>query len=98
MPGVSGQSLPFAQDGRLFGETNPCTSREALVAALADYAEGELTRGARLHQITRHVLGLYQQVPGARRFRRLLSENAHREGAGVDLLHAAVAEITLRAA
>jgi tRNA-dihydrouridine synthase A len=90
--------LLAAVDERLFGAAAHCGTREDVVARLVPYVERELARGVRLHQITRHLLGLYQQVPGARRFRRLLSENAHREGAGADLLHAAVAEVTQRAA
>jgi len=85
-------------DPRLFEEAPPCASREALIEDLLPYVEAELARGTRLNQIARHLLGLYQQVPGARRYRRLLSEGAHRPGAGADLLRAACAEVTLRAA
>jgi tRNA-dihydrouridine synthase A len=85
-------------DTRLFGVAPPCQHREDLVEELLPYIEAELARGTRLNQITRHLLGLYQQVPGARRYRRLLSEGAHRPGAGVDLLRAACAEVALRAA
>ena len=45
------------------------------------YIERELARGARLNHISRHILGLFQNVPGARKFRRHLSENAWRPGA-----------------
>jgi tRNA-dihydrouridine synthase A len=85
-------------DRRLFGTTNPARSREEVIAALIPYVEAQLAAGARLNQVTRHLLGLYQQVPGARRFRRLLSEQAHRDGAGSAILLAAVEEITRRAA
>jgi tRNA-dihydrouridine synthase A len=53
------------------------------------YAEQELARGVRLNQMTRHILGLLHGQPRARAFRRLLSENAHLEGAGIDVLNAA---------
>ena len=43
-------------------------------------------RGARLNHITRHILGLFQQVPGAKRFRRHLSENAYKPEAGLEVL------------
>ena len=46
------------------------------------YIERELARGARLHAITRHVLGLFHGVPGARAFRRHLATEAVKPGAG----------------
>jgi tRNA-dihydrouridine synthase A len=85
-------------DPRLFSTPAPCASRDALLEALMPYVERELAAGTRLNQITRHLLGLYQQVPGARRYRRLLSEQAHREGASAEVLRAAAAEVRLRAA
>ena len=71
--------------------------REAVIETLIPYIESELARGTRLDQITRHLLGLYQHVPGARRFRRRLSEQAHRDGASIDTLRAALAEVAPRA-
>jgi tRNA-dihydrouridine synthase A len=85
-------------DSSLFGQRDPFASREAAIAALLPYVEEQLANGVRLHAITRHLLGLYQQVPGARRFRRLLSEQAHRPEAGVAILQAAIAEVIERAA
>lgn len=85
-------------DSALFGDGDPCHSREQLIDALMPYVERELAAGTRLNAITRHILGLYQQVPGARRYRRLLSEQAHREGAGAAILRAAVSEVTQLAA
>ena len=85
-------------DSEFFGAADPTASREALVDRILPYVERELAAGTRLNAITRHLLGLYQRVPGARRYRRLLSEKAHREAAGSDLLLAAVAEVTQRAA
>jgi len=54
------------------------------------YAAGELARGARLAPIARHMLGLYAGEPGAREYRRTLSEGARSEGAGVELLRRAM--------
>ena len=68
--------LLAAVDSQLFGEADPCHTREEAVELLLPYVERELAAGTRLNAITRHVLGLYQQVPGARRYRRLLSEQA----------------------
>jgi tRNA-dihydrouridine synthase A len=65
-------------------------SREAVLTRLRPYVEAELARGTALKHITRHVLGLYQGQPGARRFRRVLSEGAHRPGAGWALVEQAL--------
>ena len=64
-------------------------SREQLVERMARYAERETARGTRLSAITRHMLGLYGGEPGAREYRRLLSEGAREQGAGPDLLRQA---------
>jgi tRNA-dihydrouridine synthase A len=66
-------------------------SREALLERMARYAQRELARGERLSTITRHMLGLYAGEPGARDYRRLLSEGARAEGAGPELLRRAAA-------
>ena len=47
------------------------------------YIARRLEEGVKLNHITRHMLGLFQGCPGGRRFRRHLSENAHKEGAGL---------------
>lgn len=61
-------------------------SREQVVEQMIPYIQEHLAQGGRLQHITRHMLGLYQGVPGARRWRRHLSENAHRPEAGIDVL------------
>jgi tRNA-dihydrouridine synthase A len=61
-------------------------TREQLLDRMAHYAERELARGGRLSAITRHMLGLYGGEPGARDYRRMLSEGARAPGAGPDLL------------
>lgn len=76
-------------DSRLFGVDNPATSREDVIEALLGYAGTQIVGGAKLNHVTRHILGLYQGVPGARRFRRHLSEHAWREGAGPEVLQEA---------
>jgi tRNA-dihydrouridine synthase A len=68
------------------------------VHAMRPYIAGHLATGGRLHQITRHMLGLFHGRPGARAWRRVLSEGANRPGAGLDLLDAALAELTLHPA
>ena len=57
------------------------------------YIAAHLANGGRLHQITRHMLGLFHGRPGARGWRRVLSDGANRPGAGLDLLNAALAEV-----
>jgi tRNA-dihydrouridine synthase A len=66
---------------------------EAAVRAMYPYIEDELSSGARLIQITRHMLGAFAGRPGARRWRRILSEGAHKPGAGGDLVELALGAI-----
>jgi tRNA-dihydrouridine synthase A len=67
-------------------------NRPAVLERMADYARRELARGERLPSITRHMLGLYAGEPGAREYRRLLSEGARAPGAGPELLRQAAPE------
>ena len=60
-----------------------------MLARMAEYAEDEMTRGERLPAITRHLLGLLSHVPGAREYRRLLSEGARERDAGPELIRRA---------
>lgn len=64
--------------------------RHEVVRQLLPYIEKELERGGELKHITRHMLGLFAGQPGARAWRRYLSENAHRPDAGIEVLHAAL--------
>ncbi|MBA3909951.1 MAG: tRNA dihydrouridine(20/20a) synthase DusA [Rhodobacter sp.] len=70
----------------------------AVVDAMRPYITEHLAQGDRLHQITRHMLGLFTGRPGARAWRRVLSENASREGAGLSVLDRALDEVRLAAA
>jgi tRNA-dihydrouridine synthase A len=65
------------------------TSREEMLERMARYTHKELARGGRLSSITRHMLGLYGGQPGAREYRRFLSEGSRVAGAGPDLLRSA---------
>ncbi len=80
----------LAVDSALFGESARCATPKAAAVALIPYIERELARGARLHAITRHVLGLFRGVPGARAFRRHLATEAVKPGAGVAAFRAAL--------
>ncbi|WP_425500087.1 tRNA dihydrouridine(20/20a) synthase DusA [Pikeienuella piscinae] len=79
-------------DRRLFGESRRVTP-EAAVRAMLPYIEARLAQGDRLNQITRHMLTLFQGRPGARRWRRILSEGAHLDGAGPELVEAALSAL-----
>ena len=81
----------LAVDPALFGEPARFASPRAAAEALVPYIERELTRGVRLHAITRHVLGLFRAVPGARAFRRHLATEAVKPGAGAATFRAALA-------
>src|SRR5215510_534338 len=80
----------LAVDSVLFGAGARHASPKAAAEALVPYVERELARGVRLHAITRHVLGLFRGVPGARAFRRHLATEAVKSGAGADVFRAAV--------
>ena len=70
--------------------TGDSPKREALLARMERYVARELAAGQPLAAITRHMLGLYSGEPGARDFRRTLSEGARAPGAGVELLRRAI--------
>ncbi len=72
-------------DRRIFG-TGTTRDPFAIVQHMVPYVEGHLANGGRLHQITRHMLGLFAGRPGARAWRRALSEGAVRDGAGPEVM------------
>ena len=88
----------LAVDSELFGETAPHAAMKDVFAAMMPYIERELAHGARLHSITRHFVGAFHGVPGARAFRRHLAENGVKPGAGVNVLRDAIALVGDRAA
>ena len=71
---------------RSWAAAAPAPSRFEVVERLLPYVERELAEGTPLRAITRHMLGLFNGLPGARAWRRRLSEAAHRPGAGAQLL------------
>ena len=83
-------------DRALFDGSAPTPGRSEVMAQFMDYCELELAKGTRLNQMTRHILGLYQGLPGARRFRRVISENAHKPGAGIEVLQQALRQLEQR--
>ncbi len=78
-------------DPELFGERAPYTSMKDVFEAMMPYIEAQLAQGTRLHSITRHFVGAFHGVPGARAFRRHLAENGVRPGAGIAVLRDAMA-------
>ena len=80
-------------DARYFGETSAPRTLDEIEAAITAYAERERAKGTRLNQITRHMLGLANGLPGARRFRQILSVEACKPGAGPDVIAAAFAQV-----
>ena len=76
-------------EAALYGE--PLPQRDDVLRRMRPYVEAELARGTAFKHISRHLLGLYQGEPGARAFRRTISEGAHLPGAGWALLEQAVA-------
>ena len=81
----------LAVDPELFGEAAPHPTMKAALAALEPYIAEQLARGLRLHAITRHLVGAFQAVPGARAFRRRLAEQGVKPEAGIEVLREAVA-------
>jgi tRNA-dihydrouridine synthase A len=82
--------LLLGVDQLVFGAAAPhATAREA-IESLYPAIEAHLSRGGRLSNVTRHMLGLFQGLPGARAYRRLLSEEGPKAGAGLSVLRAAL--------
>ncbi|MEZ7943632.1 MAG: tRNA dihydrouridine(20/20a) synthase DusA [Halioglobus sp.] len=81
-------------DEALFGMDSPLKSRDDVIAALLPFAEQHLAQGGQLNHVTRHILGLYHGVPGAKKFRRHLSENAYKKEAGISILAEAYALVS----
>ncbi|MBI1201189.1 MAG: tRNA dihydrouridine(20/20a) synthase DusA [Rhodopseudomonas sp.] len=85
--------LLLGVDPLFYGEAAPQVSAKAAGLALLPYIENELAKGARLSSITRHVLGLFRAVPGARAFRRHLSTEAVKPGATAQVFVDALAMV-----
>ena len=80
-------------DQELFGSNAPVKKRSEIVEEMYPYIEAQLAKGAYLGHISRHMLGLFQNMPGARQWRRHISENAHKPGSGLEVLQDALAKI-----
>jgi tRNA-dihydrouridine synthase A len=80
-------------DSDIFGDVAPSVTMQDAFEAMMPYIEQQLARGTRLHAITRHFVGAFHAVPGARAFRRHLAEQGVKPGAGLDVLRDAIARI-----
>jgi tRNA-dihydrouridine synthase A len=85
-------------DPEIFGVPAPHATMHEAIEAFIPYIEDQLARGTRLHAITRHMVGAFHGVPGARAFRRALAEKCVKAGAGVAQLREAVALVGRREA
>jgi tRNA-dihydrouridine synthase A len=86
-----------AWERALFDVSEPVPSRFDIVERLLPYVEREIAAGTPLRAITRHILGLFNGLPGARAWRRHLSEAAHRPGAGPEVLLDAMSAVRMAA-
>ncbi|WP_336742825.1 tRNA dihydrouridine(20/20a) synthase DusA [Aureimonas altamirensis] len=85
-------------DPLLFGKPAPSSSLAEVVGKMADYAGAHVAAGGKLSHVTRHMLGLFNGLPGARQWRQILSERSVRPDAGPELLFEAMAGVELAAA
>lgn len=80
-------------DHRIYGEAETIPDWLALRDRMMDYASDYIANGGRLNHVTRHMVGLFQGMPGARRFRQILSSDATKPGAGPKVIAAAFSAI-----
>src|SRR5690606_15637795 len=73
-------------EAEISGEPSPQTEMKAALLAMQPYIEAHLAAGGRLHAISRHMVGAFHGVPGARAFRRVLAEQGVKPGAGFEVL------------
>jgi len=78
-------------DQRFYQSDRQILSRFEIIEALYPYIEKEIAKGTRLHSISRHILGLFNGMPGAKKWRRYISENAPPAGADVSVIKQALA-------
>ncbi|NNF25042.1 MAG: tRNA dihydrouridine(20/20a) synthase DusA [Rhodobacteraceae bacterium] len=85
-------------DSRVFGQPDRGQGPHDVVHRMLPYIEAHLAQGGNLAQVTRHMLGLFAGRPGARQWRRILSERAHRPGAGPEVVVEALTAVPAEAA
>lgn len=80
-------------DSELFADNHEKIDRITATRIYADYCEQQHAQGVSLGVLTRHLLGLWHEVPGSKQFRRCISENSHKKNATVSIIHEALALI-----
>jgi tRNA-dihydrouridine synthase A len=83
----------FDVDARVFGDIPPSRDRVSAIENYIPYIEARLREGVPLHSMTRHMLGLFAAQPGGRLYRRVLSQDGVRRGAGVEVVRKALAAL-----
>lgn len=91
-------AILMTADSRIFGTTDPCTDRATAALRMVPYIERHVASGGKVGQVTRHMLGLFAGQPGARGWRRTLSEGAAKRDAGIGILHEALDHVASIAA
>jgi len=81
-------------DQQFYGSNEVIKSREKIAEQFLQYVDNELCKGTKLQAMTRHILGLFHGMPGARQYRRHISENAYKPDATIDVLTTALAKTT----
>lgn len=82
-------------DALIYGEPAPAPTLAGVAQTMIDYARGQMDKGVRLNAITRHMIGLAHGLPGARRFRQILTMEVLEDGAGPEIIARAVAALDL---
>jgi tRNA-dihydrouridine synthase A len=80
-------------DQAFYGRTTPMIGRKQAALAMIPYIETQLAQGVSLNHIVRHMLGLFHAQRGGKQFRRYISENAHKPGASIEVLLAALERV-----
>jgi len=96
MIGREAYSNPYclaSLDCEIFGARSQPPSRHDVVRSMFPYIESQLREGVRLARISRHMLGLFQGIPGAKAWRRYISEHAHSRDAGITTMHEALRQV-----
>ncbi|MDB5594873.1 MAG: tRNA dihydrouridine synthase DusA [Hyphomicrobiales bacterium] len=87
--------LLIGVDPLIFGEAAPVADGFEAVEAYLPYLSGQLAQGVRLHDMTRHMLGLFTGLPGARAWRRTLATRAVERGAGLEVVREALGHLQI---
>ncbi|MAZ85760.1 MAG: tRNA dihydrouridine(20/20a) synthase DusA [Hoeflea sp.] len=90
-------SLLADVDARIYGDTSNPVEWPDIRDRMMDYAGRHIASGGRLAHVTRHMVGLFQGIPGARRYRQILSTEATKPGSGPEVIANAFAEVDLSA-